>query len=211
MNYTQLNSIQRLRQITERRIMADTELTEFLTYNIRLQDSTKGLVDFKPTPEQRRMLNYIQSYHQCALIGPRQIGISSAVLGYLLYEMLDEPDQTVVLAAPDIEVSRYNLDVFLKMLTTSSFFNKSLIRERRKHEIILSNNSRILANTGGDGIRGLSISYYFHDNALLDHQLNYKYDCCLPAISNTSGKIILGSCTFNSRPNCLNKLQVLKV
>jgi len=62
------------------------EITGIKEHRSDVIDFLRNTTNIKPTAVQNKMLNHLAKNDLCGIEGPRQSGITTAVLGHLLYD-----------------------------------------------------------------------------------------------------------------------------
>lgn len=175
---------------------ADPSAIEFIG-NAKIPHPTKNIVRFNLHDFQKRTIRYLDSSQALIINHARQMGITSLLSLYALYEAMTKPEQTILLAGP-----RYSQG--LSMMDRIQFTIENLdlrshnvqLVEYTKGAIVFSNGSRILSCTvGPDMARGRSITRLILDNAghvSFSHLAETWTSVVLPLIHN-GGKIVMSS------------------
>jgi Terminase large subunit, T4likevirus-type, N-terminal len=144
-------------------------------------------------PYQERIFAGLLSGKNTIILAPRQSGLTSAVLAFMLWEAVANNNYIGVFFSLDATNSLLNQKKIIEMLEDSPDWLKSGILTVDKQSICFTNGSKILFNSSANDLRGLTISRIYLDNfPYMKEQLQAEifHSICHLQI----GKISMGSC-----------------
>lgn len=137
-------------------------------------------------------MDIIASSKKSIVVKPRQSGGTLTLLTYALYEMLNNPNKTIVFVTPRLYLSINSISVIYSLIKKLPSNIKPLISQSTKDSITFSNGSRILARSTSTSLRGLSSNILILDEFdYIDNQRSF-YNNIIPSLSCDS-KIIMCS------------------
>lgn len=176
-------SIQRIREITGHRPYR-SGVMDFLESGGGMSQNITKL-----HREQKKIINFIDQNKRSAVIARRRIGLSTAVLGYMIHDFLSKQDQLIAITASNSALATQNYMQFRGMVMHKMSPLYKVVKNTRT-DFELNNGSRIFVANGEHRFRGLSCTHIFHDNFLGDNKANEKFQTYI-VISNA--KIIIGT------------------
>ena len=179
----------------------------FIKNYIKVISLDEGLVPFNLYPYQEKMINHFHDNRFSIVLACRQSGKSITSCGYLLWNALFQPEQTVAILANKGSTAKEMLARITLMLENLPFFLQPGCKSLNKTSIEFSNNSKILsAATSSSSIRGLAVSTLFLDEfAFVQNDAEF-YTSTYPVISSGKNTKIIVTSTPNGLGNVFHKL-----
>jgi len=177
-------------------------------------DFLRSYMNINPSPLQIRILHHLSKNNMSGVAGPRASGITTAVLGHLLYNFVDKNHQTIVLMANNMQSAKHNLTIFRDMMLSINhqYIDINTNIKCTKWGLKLINGSRVMATNTVRSFEGAHITHLFVDDF---YKYNYRdgselLDCIYPVMARNNGQIILGS-TGGTVPVSSNIFPTLQV
>lgn len=188
-------------QVTEyARCMQDP--VYFIEKYMKIINLDDGLVPFNMHEYQREMVNHFASNRFSICLASRQIGKSTVVAAYLLWEALFHSDLTIVLLANKGDAAREILSRIILALENVPFFLQPGCKEFNKGSIKFSNNSRIFAaSTSSNAVRGKSANIVYLDEFAFVDKAEEFYTSTYPIISSGKTTKVIITSTANGVGN----------
>ena len=179
----------------------------FASKFIKVIAPSKGLVQYKPYPYQKKMMKTFVDNRFCIVLACRQSGKSITSIIYILWYAIFHPEKNIAILANKGATAREMLSRITLALENLPFFLQPGCKELNKGSITFSNNSKILAAaTSGSSIRGLSIDLLFLDEFAFVENANEFYTSTYPVISAGDETQVLITSTANGVGNLYHKL-----
>ena len=179
----------------------------FATKYIKVIAPSKGLVDFKPYPYQKKLFKKFNEDRFNIILACRQSGKSITAVIYILWYAIFNPEKTIAILANKGATAREMLGRITLALENLPFFLQPGCKELNKGNITFANNAKIVAAaTTGSSIRGLSIDLLFLDEfAFVERDAEF-YTSTYPVISAGDETKVIISSTANGVGNMFFKL-----
>jgi hypothetical protein len=174
---------------------------------IKVIAPSKGLVDFKPYPYQKKLFKEFNENRFNIVLACRQSGKSITSVIYILWYAIFNPEKTIAILANKGATAREMLGRITLALENLPFFLQPGCKELNKGNITFSNNAKIIASaTSGSSIRGLSIDLLFLDEfAFVERDAEF-YTSTYPVISAGNETKVIITSTANGVGNMFYKL-----
>ncbi len=174
---------------------------------IKVIAPSKGLVDFKPYPYQKKLFKEFNQNRFNIVLACRQSGKSITSVIYILWYAIFNPEKTIAILANKGATAREMLGRITLALENLPFFLQPGCKELNKGNITFSNNAKIIASaTSGSSIRGLSIDLLFLDEfAFVERDAEF-YTSTYPVISAGDETKVIITSTANGVGNMFYKL-----
>ena len=179
----------------------------FATKYIKVIAPSKGLVDFKPYPYQKKLFKKFNEDRFNIVLACRQSGKSITAVIYILWYAIFNPEKTIAILANKGATAREMLGRITLALENLPFFLQPGCKELNKGNITFANNAKIVAAaTTGSSIRGLSIDLLFLDEfAFVERDAEF-YTSTYPVISAGDETKVIISSTATGVGNMFYKL-----
>jgi hypothetical protein len=179
----------------------------FATKYIKVIAPSKGLVQFKPYPYQKKLFKTFNENRFNIVLACRQSGKSITSVIYILWYAIFNPEKTIAILANKGATAREMLGRITLALENLPFFLQPGCRELNKGNITFANNAKIVAAaTTGSSIRGLSIDLLFLDEfAFVERDAEF-YTSTYPVISAGDETKVIITSTANGVGNMFYKL-----
>ena len=179
----------------------------FASKYIKVIAPSKGLVDFKPYPYQKKLFKTFNENRFNIVLACRQSGKSITSVVYILWYAIFNPEKTIAILANKGATAREMLGRITLALENLPFFLQPGCRELNKGNITFANNAKIVAAaTTGSSIRGLSIDLLFLDEfAFVERDAEF-YTSTYPVISAGDETKVIITSTANGVGNMFYKL-----
>lgn len=168
----------------------------FIERFVKLEHPVKGIVTFELTGEQ---VSYLDQLHNASWVveqvHKRQIGMTSLIAAYVLWQLLVKADQTIMILNPNNTHARHFGDIIRGMYDRLPDFFKVAMKRNSRHDIELINGSQLmLRNADPCAGRGTTLSYLvFHDydcyKANILEELDLAFAPCM--LIYKKGKVVL--------------------
>ena len=179
----------------------------FAANYIQVIAPSKGLVQYKPYPYQKKMMKTFVDNRFCIVLACRQSGKSITSIIYILWYAIFHPEKNIAILANKGATAREMLSRITLALEHLPFFLQPGCKELNKGNITFSNNSKIIAAaTSGSSIRGLSIDLLFLDEFAFVENANEFYTSTYPVISAGDETKVIITSTANGVGNLYHKL-----
>jgi hypothetical protein len=134
---------------------------------LKLKHPTKTLVNFNLYDFQKRTINYLDHSQALIIMQGRQMGVTTILAAYALYEAMTKSDQMILLCGPRYADGLETLERIRFMIDNIDLPRHDLqLVEYNKGSIMFSNGSRLLSRAWAVDVgRGLSITRLILDNA----------------------------------------------
>ena len=179
----------------------------FAANYIQVIAPSKGLVQYKPYPYQKKMMKTFVDNRFCIVLACRQSGKSITSIIYILWYAIFHPEKNIAILANKGATAREMLSRITLALEHLPYFLQPGCKELNKGNITFSNNSKIIAAaTSGSSIRGLSIDLLFLDEFAFVENANEFYTSTYPVISAGDETKVIITSTANGVGNLYHKL-----
>lgn len=173
------------------------DVVYFCSTYVKIVNVDKGLVQFKPFEYQKKMFGVFDDNRYSICKMPRQVGKTTAVVGYLLHKLLfNENFNCAVLANKEAQ----SIEILSRMQLAYEWLPKWLqqgVVEWGKKSIELENGSKCIASaTSSSAIRGRSFNLIYLDEfAFVPRNIQDQFFASVfPTISSgTSTKLLITS------------------
>lgn len=182
-------------------IKCKADIIHFVKTYVRIVSLDRGTIPFDLYPYQEDMLRAFQKNRFSINLLARQMGKTTTVAAYLLYEAIFKKDMRIAVLANKGQTAREILDRIKKMFEDLPWFLKPGVQEWNKGSIELSNGSKIIsAATSSSSIRGQSMNIIYLDElAFIQNDVEF-FTSTYPVITaGKSTKVII-----TSTPNGMN-------
>lgn len=145
---------------------------------------------------QEELLTHIHNRRVSVNMLPRQMGKTLCTAIYIAWRMLFLDNETIAVTGPRVRFSQDLIEKVRFIIDRCPTWLKHSVVVDNKHEIRLSNGSRVLAKSfEPNSFRGLSIDFLFVDEAgcLEERKMNDFLHAVYPVVSSTKGKIAITS------------------
>lgn len=173
-------------------------LTEFMS-SVKIHHPTKGAIPFSPYEFQTDVANAVYETKTPIVMikAARQMGMTTTMCAYALYEAVSRSDQSILILAERFLIAQEMMDRIKYMIETSTM-SLPHIEEYSKNSIKFSNGSRIFVRAASEhSTRGMSLTHVILENAsfIPYGKGDAIWQSFIPCIA-TGGKIILQSCAM---------------
>jgi hypothetical protein len=174
---------------------------------IKVIAPSKGLIDFKPYPYQKKLFKKFNENRFNIVLACRQSGKSISTVIYILWYAVFNPEKTIAVLANKGATAREMLGRITLALENLPFFLQPGCKELNKGSITFANNTKIVASaTSGSSIRGLSIDLLFLDEfAFVERDAEF-YTSTYPVISAGDETKVIITSTANGVGNMFYKI-----
>jgi len=174
---------------------------------IKVIAPSKGLIDFKPYPYQKKLFKRFNENRFNIVLACRQSGKSISTVIYILWYAVFNPEKTIAVLANKGATAREMLGRITLALENLPFFLQPGCKELNKGSITFANNTKIVASaTSGSSIRGLSIDLLFLDEfAFVERDAEF-YTSTYPVISAGDETKVIITSTANGVGNMFYKI-----
>jgi hypothetical protein len=177
------------------------DIVYFVKTYVYIVSLDRGMIPFSLYPYQEEMLrSFLENRFSINLLA-RQMGKTTTVAAYLLYEAIFNKNMRIAVLANKGDTAREILDRIKKMFEELPWFLKPGVQEWNKGSIELSNGSKIIsAATSSSSIRGQSMNIIYLDElAFIQNDVEF-FTSTYPVISaGKTTKVII-----TSTPNGMN-------
>jgi hypothetical protein len=167
----------------------------FIRTHIAIQSPMHGMHLLTLRPEQENYIDAIHDHDSTVCKHPRQAGITTASLAYLLWQSQFQFDKIIAVILPSAQHADDAKRILRSMYSTIPEYLVADIQYENRNEIQFTNGSRILfrAATAHVG-RGITIStLYLGDLAYVDQTSSHPMWASLMPCIGTGSKIIIHS------------------
>ena len=174
---------------------------------IKVIAPSKGLIEFKPYPYQKKLFKTFNENRFNIVLACRQSGKSITTVIYILWYAIFNPEKTVAILANKGATAREMLGRITLALENLPFFLQPGCKELNKGNITFANNAKIVASaTSGSSIRGLSIDLLFLDEfAFVERDAEF-YTSTYPVISAGDETKVIITSTANGVGNMFYRI-----
>lgn len=163
----------------------------FINNFVKISHPINGLINFKLYPFQEECIKQFQDYRFNIVLKARQMGLSTATAGYILWLILFHREKTVLSVATQLNVAIgmvRKVKVMYKNLP--DWLKIAKILGRAKNTLELSNGSWVkAASTTGDSGRSEALSLLIVDEAAIIQGMDEMWTSIYPTIA-TGGRCI---------------------
>jgi hypothetical protein len=174
---------------------------------IKVIAPSKGLIEFKPYPYQKKLFKTFNENRFNIVLACRQSGKSITTVIYILWYAIFNPEKTIAILANKGATAREMLGRITLALENLPFFLQPGCKELNKGNITFANNAKIVAAaTSGSSIRGLSIDLLFLDEfAFVERDAEF-YTSTYPVISAGDETKVIITSTANGVGNMFYRI-----
>jgi hypothetical protein len=163
----------------------------FINNFVKISHPLKGLINFNLFPFQEDCIRQFQDYRFNIVLKGRQMGLSTATAGFILWMILFHREKTVLSVATQLGVA-VNMVKKVKMMYKNlpDWLKIAKIEGNSKQTLELSNGSWVkAASTTGDSGRSEALSLLVVDEAAIIQGMDEMWSGIYPTIS-TGGRCI---------------------
>jgi hypothetical protein len=185
----------------EEYIRCKRDIVYFIKNYVKIVSLDHGLVPFELYDFQEEMVNTFRDNRYVICLLARQMGKTTTVAAYLLYEAIFKKNMRMAVLANKGDTAIEILDRIKKMFEELPWFLKPGVQEWNKKSIELSNGSKIIsAATSSSSIRGQSMNIIYLDElAFIQNDVEF-FASTYPVISSGKTTKVL----ITSTPNGMN-------
>jgi hypothetical protein len=167
----------------------------FIETYVKIQASSSGMSAFTLRYEQEQYIDTIHREHSTICKHPRQAGISTASLAYLLWQSQFKFDATIAVILPSAQHADEARRIFRAMYSSVPSYLCSDIRLENRNDIEFTNGTRVLFRAASAHIgRGVTLStLYLGDLAYFDPLVSHIMWASLMPCIGTGSKLIIHS------------------
>jgi len=160
---------------------------------VQISSGNMGYNKFIPNPQQQKVLAFINDNDNSVIVGPRQSGISTAVMGYFLYEFLNAPHPVMGITANSFAQAKHTLEEFRDLLL--SVMPVGNIEVDNRNEIRLKSTGAVITiDHDVNAFKGMAIKYLYFEDCDFGRTVDQKINNILPVVNTINGsRVILGS------------------
>ncbi len=130
----------------------------FINNYVKILDMDKGEISFNLRPYQEKMINSFNTHHKTIVNGSRVSGKSCVSMAYCLHSLLFKENQNIALVCNKRRNAEILLQSLKRMHQSLPMFMQQGVVEWNKCNIKFENNSKIVACSGADTIRGFTFT-----------------------------------------------------
>ena len=175
----------------------------FIKKYVNVTHPIKGIIPFELYNFQERIVTEIDSHRFNIIRKFRQAGVTTIMCAYSLWTIIFNDSKNVMVVSIGDRESTAFLERVYNMYVDLPTWLKPSLKERNKHNIVLSTKSRIRSQPAGAG-RGESVSLLIVDEAAFVEKMRDFWAAFFPTIS-TGGNVVLLS-TVNGMSNLYYEL-----
>lgn len=182
-------------------IKCKADIVYFVKTYVKIISLDRGMIPFMLYPYQEDMLRAFHKNRFSINLLARQMGKTTTVAAYLLYEAIFRKNMRIAVLANKGDTAREILDRIKKMFEELPWFLKPGVQEWNKGSIELGNGTKIIsAATSSSSIRGQSMNIIYLDElAFINNDVEF-FTSTYPVI--TAGKTT--KVIITSTPNGMN-------
>jgi hypothetical protein len=175
--------------------MCSTDPKYFIRSHLAIAHPMRGLMMLALRPEQEQYIDAIHDHDSTICKHPRQAGISSATLAYLLWQSQYQHNKTIAVILPSAQHSDDAKRIVRTMYSTVPSYLVADIQYENRNELVFSNGSRILFRAASAHVgRGVTLgTLYLGDLAYVDQSVSHAMWASLMPCIGTGSKIIVHS------------------
>lgn len=183
--------------VLELKRCADDPLAFF--EKLSVQHPIKGSIPFDLYGFQKDLIKHIEKHRFSVINHARQMGVTTCVAGYALWQALMKPDQTILIIS-----NKFNSVMEIMSRVRFMFENlpdhlKAKTETNNKTTVVFENGSRIIGRAASpDAARGLRANTLIIDNACyISHSLSYGFwNGIQPILSAPGSRCIVYSTAY---------------
>jgi hypothetical protein len=185
----------------EEYIRCKRDIVYFIKNYVKIVSLDHGLVPFELYDFQEEMVNTFRDNRYVICLLARQMGKTTTVAAYLLYEAIFKKNMRMAVLANKGDTAIEILDRIKKMFEELPWFLKPGVQEWNKKSVELSNGSKVIsAATSSSSIRGQSMNIIYLDElAFIQNDVEF-FTSTYPVISSGKTTKVL----ITSTPNGMN-------